>query len=574
MHEAPFAVKDEVKCMAGSKWHGYEDPPMKCWSVSDSPRNRFQLDYLEGKNPYAHFEQEIPAGAPYRHNLRLWQHRLADALMARNGQIWAAAPGAGKTLASFSVMERLPSMLWWFVAPKTVLLEIKQQIKFWGLPKEVQDRLELMTYEAMVTKVKSGNYELPQGVFFDECTHLKTNGSTRTNAAFELVERMREQFGFTNCWVALLSGTPSPKSPLDIWTIAELACPGFLREGSPKALEARIATMGLSGQGYMERESWIESEVQLLYERLQGLMTVVTKDEISQSLPALNKIRINLEPSAKLLKLAAAIQRTSLTAVTGLSKLRQLSDGFLYQEQEDGEMTCPTCGGSGEVVEWYNPEDPDRPYGSIELLDPDFAAKLVERMTTCCDCGGTGFKDKVKREATEIPCPKIDAVIDLLGKAEADGRIGIFAGFQGSIDRLVKVCKEEGWAVFKCDGRGLSIIGVDGKQHSYSNALDAWKDFDKFPKMAFVANAESGSLGLTLVEANICIYYSNGYKPQHRTQGMLRFHRPGQHKPVWVYDLCHLPSDARVIDILEQNMRLEKMVLGEILGDCLIKPGK
>src|SRR3954468_15533323 len=57
--KSPFALKDEIKSMKGSRWHGFEDPPRKIWSVEDCPRNRFQLNYLMGKNPYEWFDRDL-----------------------------------------------------------------------------------------------------------------------------------------------------------------------------------------------------------------------------------------------------------------------------------------------------------------------------------------------------------------------------------------------------------------------------------------------------------------------------------------------------------------------------------
>jgi hypothetical protein len=53
---------------------------------------------------------------------------------------------------------------------------------------------------------------------------------------------IRAEYGFDG-YVNLMSGTPSPKSPIDWWSQAEIAWPGFLREGSIKALEQRLAFM-------------------------------------------------------------------------------------------------------------------------------------------------------------------------------------------------------------------------------------------------------------------------------------------------------------------------------------------
>ena len=77
---------------------------------------------------------------------------------------------------------------------------------------------------------------------FDESSKLKTPTSQRSKAAQRFADMIRAEHGFDG-YVILMSGTPSPKSPIDWWSQAEIAWPGFLREGSVKALEQRLAFM-------------------------------------------------------------------------------------------------------------------------------------------------------------------------------------------------------------------------------------------------------------------------------------------------------------------------------------------
>ncbi len=252
-------------------------------------------------------------------------------------------------------------------------------------------------------------------------------------------------------------------------------------------------------------------------------MTTVHKHECPP-LPPKTYVEIELEPTAKLLKVASSIQRTAMSTIEGLNQLRQLSDGFLYREVKDGEVTCPTCQGTGEIKVWYNPEEPDRPYGSIELMDPEVTKNFTCGTGTCSHCMGEKVIDKMVRQTVPVPCPKVDVIRDLLEKAaETTGRIILFAGFQGSVDRLEEVAREAGWEVFRCDGRGSLILDREGKQKS-GDPLRYWKDLSN-PKVAFIANPESGGFGLTLVESNIIVFYSNSYKPEFRLQAEERAHR-------------------------------------------------
>lgn len=614
--KSPFALKDEIKAMQGARWHGFEEKPIKQWSVKDSPRNRFQIQWLEGGNPYEWFEQPIKEFVKAGFHAvdkddkewEVWKHQrlMINSAMTYHYQILAACMGAGKTLSAIEIIRRSGVSNWWWVGPKTTLLEIRVQFDFWKLPESMRPRM--MTYDEFSNVVSSGAYDLPQGVIFDEASKLKTDGVARSSAAQELADKIREVHGMEG-YVILMSGTPSPKTPLDIWKIAEIAWPGFLREGSPKALEQRVAVLkaaerpGEIGGYYNERVTWLDeegkcrtcgmqrdecldaqgmdpdsahkydpapNEVALINERLKGLMVVVHKKDCIK-LPPKDHVEIYLEPSKKLLKVGAAVQRTAMTTMQGLAQLRQLSDGFMYREKQDGMKTCPTCKGTGEVEEWFNPVEPDRPYGSIELMDPEKCKNFEKRKTTCVHCGGDGEIINMVRDTVMVPCPKVDVVNDLLDKAEEVGRILLFAGFQGSVDRLMQVCFDAGWQVFRCDGRGSVIYDTDGTQITKKEPLLYWKDLSN-QKVAFVANPESGGFGLTLTEANIACFYSNSYKPEFRTQAEERLHRPGQKRSVKIYDLLHLPSDKRTLDIIRANRKLETMVLGDILGDCFTNP--
>jgi SNF2 family DNA or RNA helicase len=57
------------------------------------------------------------------------------------------------------------------------------------------------------------------------------------------------------------------------------------------------------------------------------------------------------------------------------------------------------------------------------------------------------------------------------------------------------------------------------------------------PAKALVLNPQSAGHGLTLVEADLAIFYSNGYNLEHRLQALRRNYRIGQTKRTLVIDL-------------------------------------
>ena len=187
----------------------------------------------------------------------------------------------------------------------------------------------------------------------------------------------------------------------------------------------------------------------------------------------------------------------------------------------------------------------------------------------CPRCKGTRQVPRKVRIAKEVPCPKDAALVSLLDECEETGRIVVFAGFTGSVDRIVRLCLKEKWAVVRCDGGQYSVFepcsDSDRGRQLDVNPLDYWADM-QHEKVAFVATAESGGMSLTLTESRMAVYWSNSFKPEYRVQSEDRIHRIGMdlNKGCVIVDLIHLPTDQRVLDVIRENRRLELMSLGEI----------
>ena len=605
--KSPFSLKNEIKAMAGSRWHGYiEGDNRKIWSIEDCPRNRFQLGYLQGENVYEWFDRPL-VHLQYQRPLMPHQCDMANSGLTYHFQIWAAEMGTGKSLAAQEVMERSGVDLWYWVGPKTSLPNIRREFRKWNMDPAI--RVETMTYESLVRKMDDGKSsdELPQGVIFDESSKLKTSTSQRSKGAQRLADMIRAQYGFDG-YVILMSGTPSPKSPIDWWSQAEIAWPGFLREGSVKALEQRLAFMAdkqFDAGVFKKRLGWKDddrkcavcgdtelegpheldgitdpddyhkfvpskNEVAYMYERLAGLVIIKHKKDCL-SLPEKRYRKIICKPTASTLRVAQAIAASATNAVTGLTLLRELSDGFQYREVKDGKTSCPHCLEScGTVHEWFDAEDEDRTFRAIDMLDEAIVARLEKREVDCPRCGGLGEVDKMKRISREVPCPKTKALKELLEENEEVGRIVIFAGFTGSVDRVAGICRKEGWDVVRCDGRGFQVTTHDGQIITDVDPLDYWSDLEGNPRVAFVAHPESGGMSLTLVEARTAVFWSNSFKPEYRAQAEDRIHRKGMDENLGctIVDLVHLPTDERVLEVIRENRRLEKMTMGDF-GDAL-----
>jgi hypothetical protein len=601
-----YAFKDAIKAMRGSKYHGYDTKnPRRIWSVEDCHRNWMSIRFLAGEDIYSNFDRELERHE-YKRPLMPHQCDLTDAGLTYHYQIWAAEMGVGKTLSAQEVIERSGHQEWWWIGPKTSLPNIQREFRKWSFPFG-QFNVELMTYEGLKRRMdnwKPGDL-VPIGVIFDESSKLKTWTAQRTQAAAKLADLIRSTHG-ANGFVILMSGTPSPKTPVDWWAQAEIAWPGFLAEGSDKAFRARLSFMKLhqfdSGVAVNKVEGWRDderkcnecgelaehlnhqaescedptdyhefkpsvNEVALLPRRLKGLVVIKHKKDCL-SLPDKRYRHVYCKPHPSTLRVAQALANAAPNAVTGMTLLRELSDGFLYRDVQAGTTRCTHCS-EGKIAEWTDSDNLDRVYRSIDILDLDIVARLQKTEITCPACNGSQAMPKYVRETNEVPCPKDKALKSLLEENEEQGRLVVFAGFTGSVDRCVRLCQEEAWDVVRCDGRGYRVTTHKGEIVADIEPLDYWADLARFPRVVFVAHPESGGMSLTLTEARMAVYWSNSWKPEYRVQSEDRLHRLGTdlNKGVLIVDLIHLPSDERVLEVIRANRRLELMTMGEVMGD-------
>ncbi|KKL25887.1 hypothetical protein LCGC14_2400760, partial [marine sediment metagenome] len=131
--EFPFnrGLIAEVKSMAGSKWHGFDKPPRKIWSISNCARNLFQISYLKGENPYAPWDKDI-VQQEYERDLYTHQKAAIDFILARHYCELAADCGLGKTLDAIEVLERAKPISAWYVAPRSALYAVQLEMKKWN----------------------------------------------------------------------------------------------------------------------------------------------------------------------------------------------------------------------------------------------------------------------------------------------------------------------------------------------------------------------------------------------------------------------------------------------------------
>jgi predicted RNA-binding Zn-ribbon protein involved in translation (DUF1610 family) len=388
----------------------------------------------------------------------------------------AAEPGVGKTLVAIEVMEAIRSYNVLWVGPKSGLRAVEMELLKW----ESLVWPTFSTYDSL-KKLTDKTFDV---AVFDESQKLKNPMTQRFEAAVAITELMRKKN--PDPIILLLTGTPSPNAPTDWWSQVELVCPGYLREGNLEKFKRRMALIiqreSMAGAAFPELVTWWDNtnkckicgklredlahdmeealtlgyeyhefvpsvnEVEGLYRKLKGIVHIVFKKDVLD-LPDKTFEIIRCSPTQEILRAARLIVAKAKNAVTAAILLRELSDGFQYQEIEIGIKVCDLCKGKGTIEHPNVIEYEECPVcgGHIEgykCVSCDFEIKeeiYEDQDFTCPNCGGSGEVEKMAREARQVPCPKEDVLREKLEEYEDIGRVVIFAGFQGSVDRCVGV---------------------------------------------------------------------------------------------------------------------------------------
>jgi SNF2 family DNA or RNA helicase len=588
--------------MEGRKWHGFDEKePKKLWSIPLTLRNKFQLDFLnkDSKNPYEIYDAPL---LPYESKRPLYKHQIE---MVRQGItrhycIFACEMGTGKSLAAIEIMEYsgYDSSDIWFVAPNAGIRAIQKELQKW----ESKISPLLFTYDGMKKEVANWqeNYPAPKIVIFDESSKLKNPNAQRSQAARHLAEAVKNEWKDQG-YVIEMSGAPAPKSPVDWWNQCEIACPGFIKEGTIQLFKKRLCLVemreSMTGGQYPHVITWLDderkcktcgkvpeehreqdhewqesiNEVDFLYKRMKGLVLVQFKKDCLD-LPEKQYEEIRIKPNIETLRAARLIQQTSSRAITALTLLRELSDGFQYKSVPVGEETCKNCHGRGKLETFVHVQE-ESIFHHMRPQNPETLASKKE-LIICDSCGGKGKIKKYETQAVEIGSPKDDYFIDFLDQHEDVGRCIVWGGFKATIDRLVKIANQQGWVALRVDGRGFQSFNINPAEIDPDVLLDCmdlsslkYKELLKeFPKVCFVGNPKAGGMAITLTASPTELFYSNSFDGEARFQAEDRFHRAGMdtNRGATIIDLLHLPSDKVVLDNLKKKKKLQSMSMGEL----------
>ena len=150
--------------------------------------------------------------------------------------------------------------------------------------------------------------------------------------------------------------------------------------------------------------------------------------------------------------------------------------------------------------------------------------------------------------------PRLDALTDLLEDACASGKVIVWACFKQNYKQIAAVC----------DGLKLEYRMLHGEV-SPKDKETAMKDFRTDPKVkVMIANQGAGGIGVNLVEAPVCIFFSRNFSLEQDMQAEARNYRGGSniHEKVTRIDLIATGTiDELVAEALAQKQNIADTIL-------------
>lgn len=431
---------DEIKNLEGARWNG------GMWTANLSWRNRFALRLLTRSAQAERYFQPAKIPESFKWRADPWgdQAEFLAHVLAKRRVVIAAEVGTGKTFPVIEAADYIQPSKPLYVTSKTGILATNRELRKWG----GRTKWTMLTYEGFKRAMMNWEGAAPDFVVFDESTAIKSMQAARTKAALHLSHGMEAEYHDETEFVVVMSGSATPKDYTDWWSQCEVARPGFIREPNIYKFRERLGVYQmLDGDfgRYPKLLQWrdgkecksclteeateldklilkpdktckeckgtglVSNEIELLSRRLAPLVMEGSK----KGLPDIRFEQVILDPSAEILRVADALVEASPSAIEALNILRQLSDGFVYDD--DGK--------------------------------PDY-----------------------------VETPKDNALLQLLGHYDECRRGIVFGAYYGSIDRVCRVVEGAGWKVWKTDGRGTTTWDGRSAESAYNEFQDDRED--------------------------------------------------------------------------------------------------
>jgi len=311
----------------------------------------------------------------------------------------------------------------------------------------------------------------------------------------------------------ILTGSPVTKSPLDLYKQCEFLSPGLLDFESYYAFRTRYAIMRSANFGGRS---------------VQIVVGYRNLDELSKK----------LEPfSYRVLKEDCL----DLPPYTYTKRIIQLSSEQknIYRQMRDIALAG------------FKTED------DFKTMTTGTAIVQLMRLHQIT-CGHFKADDGTVHS---LPNERLSSLMEVL--EEVEGKAVIWAHYRHDIEAIIK-------EVSKVYGPGSFVTYYgDTDQGSRQDNIRQMQDPNSQVRF-LIGTPQTGGYGITLTQANVMIYYSNGYDLEKRTQSEARINRAGQtRKMTYVDIIAEGTVDEKIVDALRKKINIASQVMGEELKNWI-----
>ncbi len=352
--------------------------------------------------------------------------------------------------------------------------------------------IAIISYESAWRIDEFTNFQY-SALVLDEATKIKSRSAAQAKGALRLGNNAERRY--------ILTGTPMPNSPLELWNQIRFLDPAIFGT-SFYLFRDTYAIMG----GYQNHEVIGWKNLDQLSRKLSQVSYMVKKSDCLDLPPKIyQEYRVDMEYAwqqsyeSMAKDLVTEIQGTTISVevlLAKLTKLRQMSSGFIY------------------------------------------APNTEECVLKC------RFENN----------PKVTQLVNLITEwFSQKHKCVIWGTFREELNIIEEVLKgllpEGGW------------VRIDGSvpQEERANLVEK---FQSDPKcMVFLGQQRTGGLGITLTAASYCVFFSNDYSPEIRLQCEDRLHRIGQKSSVTYVDLLARKTiDLAIYQMLKTKQKLTAIV--------------
>lgn len=342
------------------------------------------------------------------------------------------------------------------------------------------------------------------GIVIDESTLIKNPTAKLTKGVLKLAPESR--------WRRILSGEPAPQGPQDYFSQYQFLSNGIFGTSSFIAYKNRFCkqkSIWVNGREIRTPTREFNTGMQPIFEKLIEPCTVrLRKTEVLKELPPKQYQRIVFE-------LPTELQR----------EYNRLADEF-----------------HAEIMA----RDPEEKANVTALVA---VARITRLHQLVC-----GHVVDDTGELRRVNSGRFEVLLNLLEERPVDSKTIIWCHYRDNINELRERLDKQFGAAYVYGGM------------SDTERTENLNRFQKGDAGVLLANPAAAGHGLTLVEADTAIYYSNSYNFEHRAQSEDRIHRIGQTaQSVMYYDIVAEGTvDERILAVLKSKQDFSQSVMREL----------